>query len=115
MTAVDVVSGAAANAALDARAAWVRRELLAPLAARLARSGYPTTFDDAFVAWLEGRLPTDGGDPAAYLDREVTPALAAALPATPGPLTVTVAKDQLKVSPTPDATKATRKSRPKAE
>lgn len=86
----DVVTGVTAGAEIDARAAWVKRELLAPLAVRLARSGYDTVFEASFVTWLEDRLPTDGGDPAAFLDREVTPLIAAALPAARGPLTIGV-------------------------
>ena len=91
VAAADVVTGNAAGAEVDARAAWVRRELLDPLSDRLARAGFRVRFDRAFSTWLEGRLPTDGSSPQAFLDREVTPILAAALPSTPGLITVGIA------------------------
>ena len=87
----DVVTGNAPGAEADARGAWVRRELLDPLAARLGRTGFHVRFDRAFIAWLEARLPTDGSSPEAFLDREVTPIIAAALPSVPGQITVGMA------------------------
>ena len=93
VAASDVVTGAGAGAVDDARAAWIERELLGPLGARLARRGYPVTFDPAFVAWLGGRLPTDGRSPETFIDRDVTPALVTGLPPTPGPVTVWVDGD----------------------
>jgi ATP-dependent Clp protease ATP-binding subunit ClpC len=86
--ACDVISGSTSSAAADARAAWIGRELLDPLAVRLGRAGYPVTFDASFVAWLDRRLPTDGSSPQSFLDREVTPRIVAGLPADPGPLSV---------------------------
>ena len=88
VAAADVVTGVTAVAADDARTAWLHTTLLDPLAARLARSGYAVTYQPAFVAWLDERLRTAGDTPDDLLDREVTPAIASALPPTPGPLTV---------------------------
>ena len=84
----DVISGNASRAPADARAPWSRRQLLDPLAARLLRAGYTATFDPAFIAWLDERLPTDGSSPEAFLDREVTSRIVARLPAVPGPILV---------------------------
>ena len=111
VAAADVITGVAASAAPDARAAWIRGELLDPLAARLARSGYAATFDPAFIAWLDRRLSADGGSPEAFLDREVTPAIAAALPATPGPLVIGLDADRPIVVGAPDASGASRRRR----
>jgi hypothetical protein len=91
--ACDVVTGTTSSAAADARAGWVQRELLDPLADRLARAGYPATFDKAFVAWLDRRLPTDGGSPQAFLDTAVTARIALGLPSTAGPVTVGIVDD----------------------
>ena len=99
LAAADVVTGTSAGAELDARAAWMRHELLDPLAARLARAGYRVAFDRTFVTWLERHLPTDGSSPEAFLDREVTPILAASLPPAPGPLTIGVQDDMPTVRP----------------
>ncbi len=86
LAATDVVAGTGGVVAAEGRAGWITQELLAPLAARFAREGYILTFDPGFVAWVGDHLPADGETPEAYLDRAVTPALAAALPAVPGPV-----------------------------
>jgi ATP-dependent Clp protease ATP-binding subunit ClpC len=86
--ACDVIAGSASAAAADARATWIRHELLDPLAARLARSGYETTFDDDVVGWLDAHLPTDGSSPDAFIDGAVATRIVAGLPSTPGPVTV---------------------------
>jgi ATP-dependent Clp protease ATP-binding subunit ClpC len=88
VAACDVVVGSTSTAAAQARATWIRHELLDPLAARLARSGYATTFEPAFVAWLDTNLPADGSSPEAFLDGVVTTRIVAALPAIPGPLRI---------------------------
>ncbi len=88
VAACDVVTGSASRAATDARAAWIRHELLDPLATRLERAGYPATFDPSFVAWLDANLPTDGMSPAAFLDAEVTARLVGGLPGRQGRITV---------------------------
>jgi len=93
VAACDVVSETASSAAADARGAWIRHELLDPLAARLLRAGYTATFDPAFVAWLDRRLPTDGSAPEGFLDREVTSRIVTNLPAEPGPLWVGIVDD----------------------
>ena len=89
----DVVTGAGAGVDDAGRGAWVVRELLDPLAARLARRGFSTTFDPDFVAWLAARLPSDGTPPDEYLDRSVTPAIVAGLPATAGSIAIGVKDD----------------------
>ena len=82
----------------DDRAAWLKREVLDPLAMRFERQGHPITFDKIFVDWLLKQLPSDGADQSAaasdFVDATVTPALAAALPATDGPLVCTIADDK---------------------
>ena len=82
----DVIAGVGAVATRSDREAWVRRELLDPLAARFARSGYTVSFDPAFITWLEHSLPSDGTPLDAFIDRAVTQAIAPSLPATPGPI-----------------------------
>jgi len=96
--ACDVITGTTSGASANARASWISRELLDPLAARLARSGYAVTFDPALGAWLDRHLPTDGSSPEAFLDQWVTPRIVAGLPAS-GPIVVGVADDQPAVSP----------------
>jgi hypothetical protein len=109
--ACDVIAGPASTAAQDMRAAWIGRELLDPLAARLGRAGYTVTFDPSFASWLDGRLPTDGSSPQAFVDREVTPRIVAGLPATPGPLEIGIALDAPAIvqaaAPTKGATRRT--------
>jgi hypothetical protein len=100
----DVITGAASRAAADARAGWIRHELLDPLATRLGRAGYPATFDPAFVAWLDANLPADGSSPAAFIDATVTTRLVAGLPATPGPITVGLVDGSPGVVATPRGT-----------
>jgi ATP-dependent Clp protease ATP-binding subunit ClpC len=99
--ACDVITGIGHGAASDARAAWITRELLDPLATRFARAGYRVSFDPSFVAWLGDRLPDDGEAPEAYLDRDITPLLVGGLPTAPGPVTVHVVDDQPAVVPDP--------------
>ena len=102
IAACDVVTGTPSAASSAARATWISRELLDPLAARLARSGYAVTFDPALVAWLDRHLPTDGSSPDGFLDQSVTPLIVAGLPATTGgPVVVGVADDQPAVLPEP--------------
>jgi ATP-dependent Clp protease ATP-binding subunit ClpC len=84
----DVVTGSTSRAADHARSGWIRHELLDPLAARLARAGYPTTFEPAVADWIGDHLPNDGSSPQGFLDREVTPRIVADLPPTGGRLTV---------------------------
>jgi ATP-dependent Clp protease ATP-binding subunit ClpA len=92
--AADVVTGTTSSAAADARADWIRRELLDPLATRLARAGYTTTFQPDFVAWIDRQLPTDGSSPADFVDHAVTARIVAGLPPTPGPLTIGIVADE---------------------
>jgi ATP-dependent Clp protease ATP-binding subunit ClpC len=93
VAACDVIAGSASSAAAAARATWIRHELLEPLAARLGRAGYPTTFDEAFVTWLDGHLPADGSSPEAFLDGVVANRIVSGLPASPGPLRIGVDGD----------------------
>jgi ATP-dependent Clp protease ATP-binding subunit ClpC len=86
--ACDVISGSGSSAAVQQRARWIRRELLAPLAVRLARAGYPSTFDPALVRWVDSNLPADGSPPDAFVDQRVTARVVMNLPAKPGPLTI---------------------------
>jgi ATP-dependent Clp protease ATP-binding subunit ClpA len=99
IAACDVIAGTASRAAADAREAWIRNELLDPLAARLGRAGHPTTFDPAFVAWLDANLPADGSAPEAFLDQAVTTRIVAGLPASAGPVTIGVVDGQPAVLP----------------
>ena len=88
--ACDVVAGTGSAAAGTEREAWVRSELLGPLAARLTRSGYPVTFDPAFVTWLVDKLPSDGSAPDGFIDRSVTQVIAPSLPQPAGPIVIGV-------------------------
>ena len=89
----DVICGTASSAAADARAAWIRRELLDPLAARLRRAGYGAAFDPAFIAWLDRSLPTDGSSPEGFLDQAVTAKIVSSLPPGPAKLTIGLVGD----------------------
>ena len=93
LAACDVISGTTSGASAKARAGWITRELLDPLAVRLARSGYPTTFDPEFIAWLDRRLPTDGRSPAGFVDTEVTARLVPGLPLPPRPIQIGIVDD----------------------
>ena len=93
LAACDVVTGTTSGVTAEARAGWIKRELLDPLAVRLARSGYPTTFDPGFVAWLDRQLPTDGRSPAGFVDSEVTARLVPGLPVPPRPIEIGIADD----------------------
>ena len=97
--ACDVVTGTTSGAASSARATWISQELLDPLAARLARSGYSVTFDPALGAWLDRHLPTDGTSPEEFLDHQVTPRIVAGLPTAAAPIVVGVAGDEPAVLP----------------
>jgi len=99
LAACDVVTGTPSAAPADQRAAWLRRELLDPLADRLARAGYPATFEPEFVAWVDGRLPTDGRSLEAFLDADVTAPLVSMLPRTTGPVRVSVVDGSPAVTP----------------
>jgi ATP-dependent Clp protease ATP-binding subunit ClpC len=95
-----LVTGVPGSVSADDRAAWLKREVLDPLAARFDRQGHPITFDQQFVDWLLARIPADGASQSApvsdFVDSTVTPALAAALPATSGEqrLTATIVDDK---------------------
>ena len=107
IAACDVITGTTSGAAADARAGWIRRELLEPLATRLSRAGYAPTFDADFVAWVDRHLPTDGSAPDGFLDAAVTSRLVADLPAVPGPITVGIVDDAPAIVPAPVVRKAT--------
>jgi hypothetical protein len=94
LAACDVVTGTTSSAAADARAGWIQRELLDPLADRLGRAGYVATFDPTFIAWLDRHLPTDGSSPQGFLDADVTARIALGLPSVPGPVTIGIVDDQ---------------------
>jgi len=102
----DVVTGTASAAPADQRAAWLRRELLDPLADRLARAGYPPTFEPEFVAWVDSRLPTDGRSLEAFLDADVTAPLVSRLPSTPGPVRISIVDGSPAVDPATPVTPA---------
>jgi ATP-dependent Clp protease ATP-binding subunit ClpC len=85
IAACDVVAGSGAGAAGPGDPTWLQRDLLAPLAARFARMGFQVSFEPDFVEWLRRHLPESGESPEAYMDRSVTPLLAAALPVAGGP------------------------------
>src|SRR4051794_32420660 len=91
-----LVTGTAGIVSADDRAAWLKREVLDPLARRFGRQGHTISFDQKFVDWLLANIPSDGASQSApvsdFVDGTVTPALAAALPAATGdkPLTATV-------------------------
>jgi hypothetical protein len=91
---LDVSSGTPGQVSADGRNAWLQREVLDPLAARFARQGYTVSFDGAFTSWLAANLPTNGESVDAFIDRAVTPALAASLPPERGACTISVDKDR---------------------
>ena len=99
VAACDVITAAVASAAPGSRDAWLKTEVLDPLAARFGRQGYAVTFDADFVAWLTKSLPADGTQVADFIDRSVTPDLAAALPMDRGPLTATIKDDKPNFAP----------------
>jgi ATP-dependent Clp protease ATP-binding subunit ClpC len=84
----DVVSGGRPIVATDDRSAWIRRELLGPLAARFARQGLDVKFEASFVEWLSTNLPAD--DPLRFIDEDVTTTLVASMPADTRSLSATV-------------------------
>ncbi len=89
-----VVTGAVGTVRVDDRVAWLKREVLDPLAARFERQGHPITFDQSFTDWLLEQLPADSAGQSRtvtdFIDTAVTPALAAALPDGSGPVTATI-------------------------
>jgi hypothetical protein len=95
-----IVTGAAGSVSADDRAAWLKREVLDPLAMRFERQGHPLTFDQGFVDWVLKQMPTDAtGQPGAgaisdLIDSTVTPALAAALPDGTGAVVATIENDK---------------------
>jgi hypothetical protein len=93
LDACTVVSGDAGGVSESGRAAWMRREVLDPLAGRFARQGYPLTFDKAFVAWLDSSAPA-GDALSEFVDNRLAAPLAAALPRRRGPLAVTIVDGQ---------------------
>ncbi len=93
VAACDVITGTASSAPADARLGWIRRELLGPLSARLARAGYAATFDPAFIEWLDRRLPTDGTPLEGFVDQEVTARIVTGLPTASGPITIGIVDD----------------------
>ena len=102
IAACDVVTGTTSRAAADARTTWIRRWLLDPLAARLARAGYAVTFDPALGAWLDRHLPTDGSSPEGFLTSR---SRRGSSPGSPWPAVrskVGVADDQPAVLPEPE-------------
>jgi len=84
-----VVSGDAGAVSDSGRVAWLRREVLDPLAGRFARQGYPVSFDKAFVTWVDANAPA-GDAVAEFVDNKVAAPLAAVLPGKRGPLTATI-------------------------
>ena len=109
VAAATFVTGATGTVSADDRQAWLKREVLDPLATRFERQGHPITFDASFVAWLLAKVPGAGSDQSApisdFVDTTVTPALAGALPSTNSgtPLTATIVDDKPTLRPT-DAT-----------
>jgi len=87
LSACDAAAGSGGIPVAD-REAWVGTELLAGLAGRLARAGYPTTFGPGLAPWVAAHLPTDGTAPERWLDQAVTAVVVGSLPATPGPVIV---------------------------
>ena len=84
-----VVTGDAGAVSDSGRAAWLRREVLDPLAGRFARQGYPVNFDKAFVAWVDANAPA-GDAMGEFVDSKLAAPLAAALPGKRGALTATI-------------------------
>jgi hypothetical protein len=100
-----VVTGTVGSVSADDRQAWLKREVLDPLAARFERQGHPIQFDQGFTDWLLGHVPADGasqsGSIGDFVDSTVTPALAAALPDAGGgaTLTATIVDDKPTLRP----------------
>ena len=74
-----VVSGEPGAVSDTGRAAWLRREVLDPLAGRFARQGYPVSFDKSFVAWVDANAPASDAL-GEFVDAKVAAPLAASLP-----------------------------------
>ena len=54
-----IVTGTAGSVSADDRAAWLKREVLDPLAIAFRAPGSSATFDQSFVDWLLKQMPTD--------------------------------------------------------
>jgi ATP-dependent Clp protease ATP-binding subunit ClpC len=80
---------------------WTRDALLDPLAERFRRRGIELTFDDAFASWIELQAPPGLASADAFLDRDVVPALVAALPADADHVTATLADGRPTLTVTP--------------
>jgi hypothetical protein len=89
LDACTVVTGTLGAVDAAGQDAWLKREVLDPLAGRFARQGYTVTFDPPFVAWLSKSAP-QGAALADFVDRTVAPALATSLPSERGALTATI-------------------------
>jgi ATP-dependent Clp protease ATP-binding subunit ClpC len=98
VAACDVITFGGAASASDARR-WLQTEVLDPLAARFAAQGYQLTFEPGFVAWLATKVRPGDPDADAFVDRSVTPAIAAASAPEGGSLTVGVVNDQTVARP----------------
>jgi ATP-dependent Clp protease ATP-binding subunit ClpA len=85
VAACDLVVEASAPAASGSDD--VQRLLLAPLAARFARTGVTVTFGPEFAAWVASQHPGDGEAGLTWLDRVLVPALVASM--APGATNVT--------------------------
>ena len=94
LDACTVVAGAAGTVDDASHEAWLKREVLDPLASRFARQGYVVGFDGAFTTWLAKQAPQSGSDLTDFVDRTVAPALTATLPAERDALTATIVDDQ---------------------
>ena len=99
--ATDVITGGEASSDPSGRTAWLTRELLEPLASRFKRQDVDLTFEPGFVAWLDGRLPTDGESAEAFRDRIVTSDLVASL-SGPGRYIARVVGDRPTLEKLPD-------------
>ena len=92
--AATVVSGTRGTLDATDQEAWLRRELLDPLASRFARQGYTVAFDPKFVKWVGAQNTGGPASIAEFVDKTVTPALVAGLPAERGSLVATVKGDK---------------------
>jgi hypothetical protein len=92
--AATVVSGVAGTVDATGQEAWLRHEVLDPLASRFARQGYTITFDPKFLSWIEAQNRGASESTTEFVDRSVTPALAASLPDERGSLVVTIEGDK---------------------
>jgi hypothetical protein len=84
-----VITGDSGGFADAGRDAWLRREVLDPLAERFARQGYSITFDKIFVTWVSANAPS-GDALGEFVDRQIAAPLVATLPAKRAALTATI-------------------------